>query len=174
MKGQFPPPPKDSQFSIPIRTPVRVSVGREAAGKFSQLWQYGPLIKTQHARESCLSTIVVRVTQLGRYYLPNVFGICDLKKITFIAVSRSNVMETHVWSWCFFWPGAIFLTRGQKLAPGQIWWRPRVKKWPRVNGPGSKCTQYFHLKRPMYCDFLKIICKNLIQNAFFISSRSPC
>ena len=32
------PPPKDSQFSVPIRTPVRVLVGHEAPEKFSLLW----------------------------------------------------------------------------------------------------------------------------------------
>ena len=33
--------PKDSQFSVPIRTPVRVLVGREAPGKFP--YYKGPL-----------------------------------------------------------------------------------------------------------------------------------
>ena len=32
------PPPKDSQFSAPIRTSVNVLIGREAPGKFSLLW----------------------------------------------------------------------------------------------------------------------------------------
>ena len=38
------PPPKDSQFSVPIRTPVRVLDGREAPGKFSLLYIRFPVL----------------------------------------------------------------------------------------------------------------------------------